>query len=263
MVRRMWRILAAILSLIVLALPATGNESRRIMLTEQSQKDWDAVGRLNIRGQGYCTATLIAPDLVLTAAHCVANRRTGSLVHPDQVHFLAGFRKGSYSVHGRVATIRPALGYFGGGRPTARDVALVRLRAPVSTDLVAPIALADRTRVGQEVATYSYGRDRSFILSSEPACHILGRDGTLLGTSCEATPGVSGAPLILATADGPRVAGVIAAMTGARPPLMRGRALSVSVDEAARGRLFDATVGLDPAAESQPAEPVLSPLGRP
>lgn len=263
MIAPMWKTIAAILLSIALALPATGDDSRRIMLTEQSQKDWDAVGRLNIRGQGYCTATLIAPDLVLTAAHCVANRRTGDLVHPDKVHFLAGFRKGNYSVHGRVATIRSAQGYFDGGRSTARDVALVRLRAPVSADLVTPIGLVDRTSVGQEVATYSYGRDRSFILSSEPSCHILGRDGTLLGTSCEATPGVSGAPLILSTPDGPRVAGVIAAMTGAKPPLMRGRALSVSVDEAARERLFGATAGLDRAADIQPAEPVLSPLRRP
>lgn len=263
MVAGMLKPLVATLLAIACALPASGGDSRRLMLTEQSQKAWDAVGRLNIRGQGHCTATLIAPDLVLTAAHCVANRRTGKIVHPDQVHFLAGFRKGSYSIHGRVATIRPAKGYFGGGRPTSRDVALVRLRAPVSADLVAPIDLADHAGVGQEVATYSYGRDRSFILSSEPSCHILGREGTLLGTSCEATPGVSGAPLILSTPDGPRVVGVIAAMTGAKPPLMRGRALSVSVDRTARDGLFGPTALVDQAADVQPARPVLSPLHRP
>lgn len=260
----MWRQFSAAFLALALALPATGDDSRRIMLTEQAQKDWDAVGRLNIRGQGYCTATLIAPDLVLTAAHCIANRRTGRVVHPDRVHFLAGFRKGSYSIHGRVATIRPATGYFDGGRPTARDVALVRLSAPVAADVVAPIGLAAQTSVGQEVATFSYGRDRSFILSTEPSCHIIGREGTLLGTSCEATPGVSGAPLILSTRDGPRVVGVVAAMTGAKPPLMRGRALSVSVDEAARDRLFGASGGaVDRATDTRPARPVLSPLHRP
>ena len=32
---------------------------------------WEAVGRLDQEGVGFCTGTLIAPDLVLTAAHCV------------------------------------------------------------------------------------------------------------------------------------------------------------------------------------------------
>ena len=233
------------------------------MLSQEAQRDWDAVGRLNIRGQGHCTATLIAPDLVLTAAHCIANRRTGKTVHPDQVHFLAGFRKGSYAVHGRVASIRPANGFFGAGRPTARDAALVRLTAPVSSDLVKPIELADRAGVGQEVTTFSYGRDRSFILSSEPACHILGREDTLLGTSCEATPGVSGAPLILNTAEGPRVVGVIAAMTGARPPLMRGRALSVAMDPRARDRLFGSNTTFEGDIAPSPAAPVSSQAPRP
>ncbi|MGB7242579.1 MAG: trypsin-like serine protease [Sulfitobacter sp.] len=32
---------------------------------------WEAVGRLDTKNGGFCTGTLIAPDLVLTAAHCV------------------------------------------------------------------------------------------------------------------------------------------------------------------------------------------------
>ena len=35
-------------------------------------RDWMAVGRLSYQnGQGFCTATLVAPDLILTASHCV------------------------------------------------------------------------------------------------------------------------------------------------------------------------------------------------
>ena len=37
---------------------------------------WEAVGRLELNGQGFCTGTLIAPELVLTAAHCVMTART-------------------------------------------------------------------------------------------------------------------------------------------------------------------------------------------
>lgn len=38
---------------------------------------WRAIGRINLAGRGYCTATLIARDVVLTAAHCLWNRDMG------------------------------------------------------------------------------------------------------------------------------------------------------------------------------------------
>ena len=42
----------------------------------------DAVGRLGAKAPdrlGHCTASLIAPDLALTAAHCVTRIRLGTL----------------------------------------------------------------------------------------------------------------------------------------------------------------------------------------
>ncbi|MCV6596117.1 MAG: S1 family peptidase [Mangrovicoccus sp.] len=208
------------------------------MVAVEAQHKWRAVGRLNVAGQGYCTATLIAPDQVLTAAHCLLDRRTGRAVPVERLHFLAGYRAGEYATHARVRRVETAAGYFGEGRPTARDIALVHLRQAVPASAVRPIPLGRQARIGQNVASLSYGRDRSFILSTEASCKILGRRDTLLGTSCEATPGVSGAPLIVKTPRGPEIVGVIAAMTGYTRPAMRGRALAVAADIRARDRLF-------------------------
>ena len=43
-------------------------------------REWGAVGRLSLdNGNGFCTATLIADDIVLTAGHCVYDKTTGAL----------------------------------------------------------------------------------------------------------------------------------------------------------------------------------------
>ena len=49
---------------------------------------WSAIGKLN-NGIGSCTATLIARDRVLTAAHCVVSARTRRFLPAASLHFLA------------------------------------------------------------------------------------------------------------------------------------------------------------------------------
>lgn len=49
------------------------------MQTGDDMRGWRAVGRLNLGTRGFCTATLIAPDLVLTAALAL-DKETGARV---------------------------------------------------------------------------------------------------------------------------------------------------------------------------------------
>ena len=51
---------------------------------------WSAVGRVNVKNQGFCTGTLVGQRTVITAAHCLLVARTNSWVKPDDVHFVAG-----------------------------------------------------------------------------------------------------------------------------------------------------------------------------
>lgn len=225
----MTRFLFIIVCLTVSVAGAAPTGARRILSVEE-QQDWLAVGRLNVQGQGYCTATLVAPDVVLTAAHCLVDRRTGKTVAADRVHFLPGFRAGTYVAHGRVAQIALLPGYSRKRQTVHLDLALVRLTEAIGVD-VTPMALGSTLAPDAKLETFSYGIDRSQIPSVETGCHAEHHVGSVLYTDCEGVPGVSGAPVVQMTASGPHLVAVASAMIGAvARPVLRGKLLAVAVD---------------------------------
>jgi protease YdgD len=90
---------------------ADGSALRKL-LTADEARAWRAVGRLNIGKNSFCTGTLVAPDLVLTAAHCLYDPDTGQPVDSDQIEFLAGWRNGqavAYRMARRFVVCRQAV----------------------------------------------------------------------------------------------------------------------------------------------------------
>lgn len=210
----MIRRLACLIAL--LAWPALAETTPLVRLqTLDDSRGWEAVGKLVLGRHGFCTGALIAPQLVLTAAHCLFDHETGKRIAPDQIEFLAGWRDGRAEAyrHVRQAVTHPDYAYGQSdqlGR-VAVDVALLELSQPILSTTVVPFAVARVPDRNATVGVVSYAQDRAEAPSLQQACTVIERQEGVLVMTCDVDFGASGAPVFMETEGQIRIVSVIAA----------------------------------------------------
>jgi hypothetical protein len=212
------RVVLRLLACLIVLLPVAGRADVTYPMA--------AVGVLGSREVGGCSAALIEPDIVLTAAHCVdKNRQDGrNLV----------FRTGAYPGVPRVET--PVAGiafhplYSLNLKPaTTRirfDLAVVRLARPVDAPGIEPLRLGPAPQPGELLLLASY-RGGLGERARERRCEVFPGPPDLAALGCEVKGGESGAPVIRTGPDGLEIAAVMSSQSrfdkqpiGFAPPVL-------------------------------------------
>lgn len=194
---------------------AAGAQEKR-MLGDGEAEAYRAVGRLNIYGARFCSATLISETLVLTAAHCLYSPVLRRLVRVEGLKFVAGQRRDQEAAVRGVTRMAVLPEYRFDPQAdvahVASDIALLELEAPV------PAALAPAIGVGamdlaESFDIVSYSRERAWAPSIAGPCDVrTSAGGVMAMLACAVNSGASGGPVLSRGPEGTRLVAVVSAM---------------------------------------------------
>ncbi|STR45405.1 trypsin-like serine peptidase [Iodobacter fluviatilis] len=197
----------------------------RVFIEAPYAAPFAAIGQLETAAASTCTATLVAPDLAITAAHCF-------LMDAKKLDagrwFKAGFHKGEYQARYQVLSqtfhprFKKGLVYKGDDvyiqdSAAAYDIAWLKLKL-IDGKAPAPLALfsGNKTELKAGIAhskslitQAGFAEDHDTELTAHKDCKLTRlRTNNTIYHRCDTLAGDSGSPIWINTASGPQIIAV-------------------------------------------------------
>jgi protease YdgD len=186
-------------------LPGIGlNEDR--MRVDGTKYPWSSLVKIHAlvgdNSRISCSGVLVQPKVVLTAAHCLFNKRIQKMQPPSSLHILLGYERGSYRSHLRVESYQFGSGFDGRqkGKLSGADWALLTLTNEAEGSFQPLPVAKDLPAIGTPVASAGFSQDKAHVILADQTCHVKSMTNllgvTMVKHDCSGTFGTSGGPLL-------------------------------------------------------------------
>ena len=194
--------------------PPLGDHATRVI--DELSPPWNAVGQVNVGGyrrRMECTGSLIAPNVVITAAHCVMDPWRKQPHSKNEIHFVAGVRGSNSLGHSTAKCLHFSSEYEFGSQSTSADIVLITLSDDLN-DI--PPAELNHTEVDSSdlaLVHAAYLADRRYVLTGQFGCRLKAQQDNLWLTDCDVHPASSGGPVFIQTNEGLKLAAIMVGVT--------------------------------------------------
>lgn len=182
-----------------------------LLMTAAAADTISAAGRLENSKRGTtCSASLVAPDVVLTAAHCVAKYLNKTNNQPIPIVFRpgTGLVTATYPIDRIV--VHPLYDRVNDPQHWSLrfDVAAVHLETPVPPDIAQPFEAGPEAQIGEKLFIVSW-RTYNSPQPRQRACEVMPGARGLVTLACKVSGGESGAPVLRKGKNGLELVAVI------------------------------------------------------
>ncbi|MCL1127040.1 trypsin-like serine peptidase [Shewanella surugensis] len=199
---------------------------------------WDRLGKLRVYKKTSCTATLVAPNLIVSAAHCVFDRDSNAYVSPHKLLFYAGLKGNDIKAKVKIKRYTVPSKTFPTGQFTENalliDWVVLELERPIGCTLGSFPLWDQQVGAINKLITAGYASGNFTQLTQTDTCEsaVPRSDSTMWRLkNCALKKGDSGAPILVQIKGQaePYIAGVISA--GANDSRGRFRVVAVPVEQ--------------------------------